>query len=402
MQANIETLAVSNGEAIRHLDLVVVLDDILTSGTSFRAMGSFLRSIGFKGILVNFAFARTYPVDGIRNYVNHESDLMLSGFDRFNQMPRVRPEKAPKTRSGFYITMDDGSYQLTKYCRVLKQACYRKAQSESGAFRAVYDPVVQIEADEGSTITFRNLDEVRRDMKNVTYRPAVDAVIFDFDQTLLDDPIRKPSFEECIAQGQRCVEIPYQPYDGVREFANYHLAYAVVSNRPERQLMRILCFRELEEALYPDRYKPKEPEAKQPDPWNVVYHGNDDFDPSKVLIRGDVLPKNFFSFPAEEIDGYTCRYYKPCIHGVNNAVRWLLANFDIDEENPRIVGVGNTLEDIIAYNTAGLESCLALWGVPDYLQAYASNNWDADFVFETMSAFNEWVMHDGLRCGYYR
>ncbi len=49
MAENKSTLLISNPGILARLDLVVVVDDVLTTGSSFRAMGEFLRENGFRG-----------------------------------------------------------------------------------------------------------------------------------------------------------------------------------------------------------------------------------------------------------------------------------------------------------------------------------------------------------------
>ena len=60
-------------------------------------------------------------------------------------------------------------------------------------------------------------------------------------------------------------------------------------------------------------------------------------------------------------------------------------------ESARIVGLGNTPEDMIAYRAAGLEPVLALWGVPTFARDYACAHWDQDHVFSSMTQFLNWV-----------
>lgn len=44
-------------------DLILVLDDVVTSGKSFQAVDKLLRGAGFDGQIINFAFARTVSAE---------------------------------------------------------------------------------------------------------------------------------------------------------------------------------------------------------------------------------------------------------------------------------------------------------------------------------------------------
>lgn len=60
--------------------------------------------------------------------------------------------------------------------------------------------------------------------------------------------------------------------------------------------------------------------------------------------------------------------------------------------NGRIVGIGNTEEDMIAYHQAGIEACLALWGVHPDLREHALKAWNADYVFDDFREFCHWIV----------
>lgn len=389
-QSNYQTLGISSTQDIQSLDAIIVIDDILTSGTSFRAMNQFLVDAGFEGKLYNFAFARTTPVEGIKNILNHESDLSLKGFARINALSRIRPTKSNIIRYGFQVIFDDGTVKsFDSNCVCIKRACYTKVQTESGAYRVEYDPVIKLRFGD-MEVEFADEDDVRRSFKNISYRPEIEGIVFDFDQTLLNDTIRDMSYEE----GVTTQPFPYRPYDGIRELMELGIPYAIVSNRPQMKLRPLIRNREVEMAVYPDRYLPRE-DGEPENQLNIIYHGND-IHPDKIILRPSTLPKNLFSYPRiEDMNGFPCNYYKPCIQGINQALIFLFDNFDLPEPEARIIGVGNTPEDIIAYNTAGLESCLALWGVPDYLKDYATEHWGADHVFERVQDFTEWCRNGG-------
>ena len=87
-------------------------------------------------------------------------------------------------------------------------------------------------------------------------------------------------------------------------------------------------------------------------------------------------------------------YSKPHEKGVNEAIEYLKKEHNLVDSS-RIIGVGNTLEDIIAYYNAGLETILCLWGLPDILKEYAESNWGADHTFSSFRDFYEWVEMQG-------
>lgn len=402
LRDNVDTMRVFNHALISSFNAIVVIDDILTSGTSFRAMGEVLRRAGFRGTIYNFAFARTAPVEGVRNILNHDPGLRLEGFDSVNELPRCRPAKKYAVGYGFSVVDEDGNqYNFSDKCYVRKKARYTKQATGNGAFRAVYDPTIVLGLENGVTITFDDPEDVKKSLRNMKYRPEIDGIVFDFDQTLLDDNPRKVSFEEDGLGGRNGQvlmrgQLPYGLYEGVDELMALRIPFAIVSNRPESQLIPLVRSYEVESVLYPDRYLEKEP--GEPDRFiNIAYHG-DDVGRQTIMARlGQLhLPKNVFSFPMTEgDDGYSCKLYKPCTQGVDRATAFLRDTFDLLEENARFVGVGNTYEDMVAYNTAGIESCLALWGVPEYLRKYASEHWGADHIFATVADFTQWCKDGG-------
>lgn len=381
---------------LRSCKVIVVVDDIVTSGKSFDAMNRTLRNKGFGGQIVNFAFARTVPSEGLKVLLNHEKDFQLEGFSLPDSSQRSSPQKKKPVRYGFHFTFEDGTSKVSDSCGITKKAHYREKRTAGGAYRMVFDPGVQLKLDDGTLVDFCDLDDVRNRVKNVAYRPSVEGIVFDFDQTLLDDAVRDSTYEEDIATwGHRSTDTPYRLYDGVQELMGLQIPFAVLSNRPEKQLQELFHNRSIEEGMYPERYDPGNYEDGNECYLNRIYHASGKISPDRILIRGFQVPKNVFSFPSEEVDGYTRRYYKPCLEGVHRAMGFLFENFGLSENDARIIGVGNTHEDIIAYNMAGLESCLALWGVPEFAQQYAMERWGADHAFYTVEEFIEWCRENG-------
>lgn len=284
---NVSTLSARRPNEIKNLDLVIVVDDIVTSGNSFRAMSEFLRQIGFCGQIVNFAFARYFPGEVVEEYLAHDHSIEYEAFSEIQKLRRTYKER-PK------------------------------------------------ENNEGERIF---------------------GVIYDLDQTLLDDTVRDLEFEENLWKDTS--SLPYKFYNGVKELMELPLPIAIVSNRSESQLNKLFNLYEFEEVItFPE--------------W-----------PREGLLRP------VFSYPKKCEENFTTSYYKPHPDGVKQALLHLHQDYDLFD--CRIVGVGNTLEDIIAYKSCGLEAILALWGVPDWLKDTARNSWQADFVFERVDDFRQWL-----------
>ena len=396
-QDNIQTIDIKDTSMLNSCKVIVVIDDILTTGKSFNAMNWVLRNKGFEGQIVNFAFARTFPTEGLKAFLNHEKNFHLEGFSLPDSSQRTLPKKIETVRYGFHFTFEDGGTKISNRCSVTKKAQYRKELTEHGTCRIVFDPSVQLKLDDGTLVDFRDLDDVRNSMKNISYRLPIGAIIFDFDQTLLEDPIRDIEYEKNLGSLRpRKRDMPYRLYDGIKELMGLQIPFAVLSNRPENQLIELFHDRSIAEGVYPERYNLSNYEDGHECYLNRIYHTKGEIRPDKILIQANSMPRNVFSFPAEIVDGYYRRYYKPSLRGVNQAINFLFENFNLSEDDARIIGVGNTHDDIIAYNMSGLESCLALWGVPKYLQQYAIDHWGADYAFYTVEEFIEWCSDGGV------
>lgn len=282
LEDNVKTLSLSSQIRLTSFDVILVIDDIVTSGKSFQALCKFLRNAGFGGQIYNFAFARTMPGVCIDAYKEYD--------------PSFHRGKMPSSK--------------------------------------------------------------------------LEALIFDLDQTLLDSFIREMGFEDGSWDGGKYPEFassrklgPYQVFEGIDELMRMKTPFAIVSNRSVRQLRELFKSKPLAEAIFKNH---------------------------SYISSGSKLPEEVFSYPLEEKEGYPVKCYKPCPAGVSNAIAWLSRRNSRKEDALRIVGLGNTLEDMIAYRLAGIESALALWGVPEWCKQYACDNWGADYVFESVAEFAEW------------
>lgn len=161
--ANVSTLRFDGAERLEDTDVLLVVDDILTSGKSFRAVDGVVRSAGFSGTIVNFAFSRTMPGVCIDKYV------------RFAYGERVAQRRCE---------------------------------------------------------TFNSL-------------------VLDLDQTLIDDAAKDDDYEEGLwGGGSAARSCPYSVYAGAVGLTALGVPYAVISNRPKRELDVILRDSSLSDAVF--------------------------------------------------------------------------------------------------------------------------------------------------------
>lgn len=233
----------------------------------------------------------------------------------------------------------------------------------------------------------------------IDHPTEIEGIVFDLDDTLVCDTPRNKEYEEYLHgnEGQNALEgaaapCPYTPFPGVRDFMSLGIPFAVVSNRSMWEVRRMFDDPIINDSIYPGRM---EWERRALEEW---HSSGERFYPL-VLLRGSGSEKNqhenLFSYSSKWVDGYdkSASLYKPCPGGVLQAIHHL-RSFDGLGPDARIVGVGNTPEDIIAYKAAGIDSVLALWGVPDYLRGHAKQHWGADYCFRSMAELGHWCGHD--------
>ena len=294
--ANVSTLRFDGTERLEDIDVLLVVDDILTSGKSFRAVDGVVRDAGFGGTIVNFAFSRTMPGVCIDEYV------------RF-----AYGERAVGRRCG----------------------------------------------------TFNSL-------------------VLDFDQTLIDDAVKDDDYEEGLWGGGGATgSCPYSVYPGAGGLTALGVPYAVISNRPKRELDAILRDPSVSDAVF--HRGTCEAETREGDWWGARLE--------LARLTRDCASRmpptdNVFG-PPRSGDRYKKWIYKPNPEGVKEALDWLSSEA-LEGERARAIGVGNTPEDMLAYRAAGITAALALWGVPPWCREHAAKNWGADYVFESPSDFVDW------------
>lgn len=271
---NVASLEFNEPGKLEKYDVILVIDDILTTGNSFRAVGELLRGRRFRGFLVNFAFAKTVPADAsLMNWTD---------------------------------------------CLARRARC---------------------------------IDDT-----------LFDAIVFDLDQTLIDDAVRDDEYEAALWQRSpdRSNACPYHIYPGIDDLMAHKIPFAIVSNRPEREL----------EALFaePSIANPILRDGQRGEGW---------YETRNAALAG----KGVFSFPKDDDGDYVIKCYKPSPKGVEKALSWLSRRASKSITEIKAVGIGNTLEDLEAYRAAGIASALALWGIPEYCRGYASDNWGPTTYF---------------------
>lgn len=389
ISANKETLEVRDPELVGGLDVIVVVDDVVTTGNSFRAIGQMLRDAGFRGQLINFAFAFTRPSDSVAYYLTYDPTLCFDGIPGIESLRMSRIEKSEPRRPAWLVLFDDGTRQVFDGpVAVKKRAAYRKVRMESGACRAVFDPSIVLVFSTGDEVMFSDESDVRRSLKNAICVPPVEGIVFDLDQTLLDDAIREERMEprRTTPWGQ---PETYQTYDGVRELMGMGIPFAIVSNRPENQLAGLMNASNIKRDIFREKGGSEDVACNQGlcDPASREAGASYD-----IFEKARSLPENVFSYTIVEFEDEERRHYnlyKPCPNSVECALGYLRSRIKACDD-ARIVGIGNTHEDIIAYNASGIESVLALWGVPSFLREHAIRKWGADYAFESVREFMEW------------
>lgn len=390
---NKDTLEVKDPGLVRSLDVIVVVDDVVTTGTSFRAIDQVLRDAGFRGQLIDFAFAFTRPSDSVQYYMTYDPSLCFDRIPGLESFRASRTEKTKPRRPAWLVFLEDGTRRVFDGpVSVKKKAAYRKLRTESGAYRAVFDPSIVLVFSTGEEIAFLDESDLRRNLKNAICVPPVEGIVFDLDQTLLDDAVREERVESRRMTSLNQRE-SYPTYDGVRELMKLGIPFAIVSNRSEGQLAKLLNAGNVKRDIF-DKGGSEDVGCNL-GPCDATFReagGNYD-----IFEEARSLPENVFSYIIVELeDEEKRRYnlYKPCPDSVKLALNYLRNRIEAHDD-ARIVGIGNTHEDIIAYNASGIESAIALWGVPSFLREHAKLRWGADYAFESVMDFSEWCERGG-------
>lgn len=331
---NINTLKIVDFTWLDKVEGILVIDDIVTSGNSFSAVNKVLNQSGYNKEIINFAFARSM------------NESAISNFDEWDQ--------------GKFTNWNNGSNKKTG---------------------------------------------------------KIDGIIFDFDQTLVNTVDRNDEFESnirnarvssekssdtdmsnfmCYISHYKNVYTTYEP-EVIKEFQTRWIPFAILSNSWEKRLLFISQIDEVQKIIYPytyqTHYSQSSKSVKEKHEKYCAYGNRNSYYKNNGLSwkYSYYIQNNIFCAPEvknDTSDRYT-KFSKPSEVGVNQAKLYLIQEFDL-EESPRIIGLGNTPEDIIAYNKAEIESVLCLWGVPKELRNFAEKNWGADYTFNSFFEFSKW------------
>jgi hypothetical protein len=194
---------------------------------------------------------------------------------------------------------------------------------------------------------------------------SIDGVIWDFDETIVNSRDRKVEVEQNLFNGKGFnynfynKEVVYEMYKDLEDIfdilANKSIPYTVVSNRYSL-MIKLFKQKLLREKVFPFEQKNgitfyyKEENEK----------GYRDYTHSDWLIKPRA--KSFYGY-----------HTKPAYLSVTDSIKQIKQY----SSGNRIIGIGNTKNDIIAYKAAGLETVLVTWGIH-----YRFNrDYGADHVF---------------------
>lgn len=395
---NLDTLLVDPDARVQDYHAILVIDDITTTGNSFLAADSKLREAGFEGKIVNFAFARTCSSEAIHLFKQLEWGGCPTGrIKPLTTKSPASPEADPNREEvGYRVSFHDGSVRDFEGGYTIVERAHYGVRTRPDSLRSLcFDSHYSVQFGDGQIVEFDSSDDFEGRVRRIIRMRKIGGVVFDFDDTLVSDTPRNLEYEEHLhgdggwnASEGVAIPCPYVPYPGVRDFMSLGIPFAVVSNRPLRAVRSMVDDPVINDSIYPGRMAR---EGRTLEEWRSS--GSRSY-PLELLRGKGTAPNQYedlFSYPSKQVDGFdkTVRFYKPCPQGVLQAVQHIRSTAGL-EADARIVGVGNTLEDIIAYKAAGIESVLALWGVPDYLREHAERRWGADYSFGSMAEFGRW------------
>ena len=218
-----------------------------------------------------------------------------------------------------------------------------------------------------------NWEEIKKKSKEKTIikDSNIDGIIWDFDQTIVDSRKRNKRFEERIFEIvngniQENYSLEYDMYENLKDVFKYiydKIPYCITSNRPYF-VNKYLSFPEMHSIIFPKN-------------------------------KNDLFSKSFYYYYAEnnDISKFNCKLlvykkdedcYKPSSDLIYKSIELLKEKTNTPAK--RIIGIGNTKNDIIAYKAAGIEAVLVTWGIKYYY-----NDYGADYVFKTPIELLEFI-----------
>lgn len=223
---------------------------------------------------------------------------------------------------------------------------------------------------------WNSIIEKYESFENPRLNSQIDLIIWDFDETIVDSRKRNVEFESTVNDKMKLkkgnkyfkngetfyrASPIYSIYPGLEEIfkflANDGMIYEIISNR--HYLMEKLFYQEkLRKKIFP---------KDEGDGWSYVsYKTNGEYTNYEECCW---LVPTFET----KIDGYTIKHLKPSPETIEFGVGLTLGTI----EPTRIIGIGNTKNDIIAYKAAGLETVLVTWGI----HYRFGRDYGADYVF---------------------
>lgn len=212
----------------------------------------------------------------------------------------------------------------------------------------------------------------------------IDGIIWDFDGTIVDSrnrklenkiPSGKASSQEWAKFFQEAESI-YPILDSLMNVFNYisrRFPYTIVSNSSKSRIKILLSQKSTCQKIFPSK---EISNMKSDTYWDLKPINGGKFSRFEANIN-NVLSDND-------------KKYKPNPNSINTAIEMI----QIYSEGRRIIGIGNTRTDILAYKSAGLEAILVTW----YTDFWYGDSYGADWVFHhpddllTFIKENEWYL----------
>lgn len=191
---------------------------------------------------------------------------------------------------------------------------------------------------------------------------SIDSIIFDLDQTIFDNSIlfnydmREQNSRGLVTEMLNDKKIKL--FDEIKELmsivqTNKNLKIAFVSNRGKTAQTMLDYFKD------------------------ELYITNDNSDTNFLLSFKDCI--------VEDEEQKLFRM-KPDSYLIDEAIK----KMGLNTETNRVIGIGNALNDISAYNNANIESVLVNWGNDQIID----NDLGANYVFDTVNEFKSFIANN--------
>lgn len=334
-ESNIKTLAIKDPSDFKRADGIIVIDDLTTSGNTFAAVDQVLHEYGIKNKVINFAFGRSMRPIGQARY-----DEWLDGKAEWTSQSFKKQGRI----TGLIYDVDQTLVDST---------------NRSDEFEHHRDVVFE------SPLNFTKDNDEEENYIHFLNRFASG----------------NSQVKESLLDGAANV---YYPYPGIEHLQRQGIPFALVSSSMEKRCQLLMKTESAQKAIYPLIWDTHFPDRQTSVGHEIYRHymGRDYDENSGHSVYPSLV----------RFDNIWGLARKPAEIKEKLAVQWLKGQQKDPDEESRIVGLGNTVEDMIAYHKAGVEAVLALWGMPQSIRAYAKKNWDADYAFATFNDFAKWVL----------